>query len=437
MRNLPPNGTAGLARVLVRSRRRLPRPPASTSARVLRTASLRSYRISLTGRVIATIAAGTEASIEADPRFSCHGRLTSCSHDGRTACRTAFHCGAAFAGTLPAMRVLMVASEAFPLIKTGGLADVVGALPGALAEHGVNARLLLPAYRGVDDKVDLDGDAVPIGDLLGAGPARLVPFRTQGLRGWLLECKALYDRGAGPYLDASGHDWPDNHVRFGLLCRAAALVAKVPGLTGFPVDLVHAHDWQAGLVGAYFAAAGRTPAARGVHRAQSALLRPVRPRGAALPRAAVVAVRRGGAGVLGRDVVPQGRRLLGGRDHHRQPDLRAGSADPDGRRGHAWPVVDARRRPVRDPQRDRRCGLGPPHGHGAGCPIRCRAGRAGLGQGRVQGRPAGPARTRGGRGDSAGRHGRAPDRAKGRRPAALGRRLAARRRRSARRARLG
>lgn len=154
------------------------------------------------------------------------------------------------------MRVLMVASEAFPLIKTGGLADVVGALPRALAQHGVNARLLLPAYRGVDEQVELDGDAVPIGDLLGAGPARLVPFRTPGLRGWLLQCPALYDRGAGPYLDASGHDWPDNHVRFGLLCRAAALVATVPGLTGFPVDLVHAHDWQAGLVGAYFAAAG-------------------------------------------------------------------------------------------------------------------------------------------------------------------------------------
>ena len=150
----------------------------------------------------------------------------------------------------------MVASEAFPLIKTGGLADVVGALPCALAEHGVSARVLLPAYRGVAERTDSDGDPVPIGDLLGAGPASLVPFRAGELRGWLLQCDPLFDREAGPYLDVQGHDWPDNHLRFGSLCRAAALMAIVPGLTGFAVDVVHAHDWQAGLVGAYFAALG-------------------------------------------------------------------------------------------------------------------------------------------------------------------------------------
>ncbi|MEM6995510.1 MAG: glycogen/starch synthase, partial [Myxococcota bacterium] len=161
------------------------------------------------------------------------------------------------------MRVLLVASEAFPIVKTGGLADVVGALPPALRGHGVDARLLLPAYPGTMQQVDADpAGAIAVGDLLGAGPAQLVPFThdAAGLRGWLLDCPALLDREGGPYLDEHGHDHHDIHLRFALLSRVAALVATLPGLTGFAVDLVHCHDWQAGLVGAYFAAfGGRRP----------------------------------------------------------------------------------------------------------------------------------------------------------------------------------
>ncbi len=160
------------------------------------------------------------------------------------------------------MRVLLVASEAFPIIKTGGLADVVGALPRGPGAHGIDARLLMPAYPGTLGRSDADVDgAIPVGELLGVGPARLVPFGERGgLSGWLLDCPALFDRAGGPYLDEHGHDHHDNHLRFGLLCRVAALLATVEGLTGFGVDVVHAHDWQAGLVGAYFAAfGGRRP----------------------------------------------------------------------------------------------------------------------------------------------------------------------------------
>lgn len=152
------------------------------------------------------------------------------------------------------MRVLMVASEAFGLIKTGGLADVVGALPAALRDHGVTASLLIPAYRGLAAVAQADpARAIALGDPLGCGPAHLVPFERAdvGLSGWLLQCPTLFDRPGGPYLDAAGQDWPDNHLRFGLLCRAAAVLATVEGLTGTAFDVVHAHDWQAGLVGAY------------------------------------------------------------------------------------------------------------------------------------------------------------------------------------------
>lgn len=165
----------------------------------------------------------------------------------------------------------MVASEALPLIKTGGLADVVGALPAALATHGVSARLLCPAYRGVEAKVDARRDqARPLGDPLGVGEAALVPFSAGTLHGWLLDCPALFDRDGGPYLSPAGHDWDDNAVRFALLSRVAAQMATIEAMTGWRVDVVHAHDWQAGLVGAYLAAFGgvRPPLVFTIHNLQ-------------------------------------------------------------------------------------------------------------------------------------------------------------------------
>lgn len=168
------------------------------------------------------------------------------------------------------MRILSVASEAFGLVKTGGLADVVTGLGDALARRGHDVRLVLPAYPEVQAAaLPGPGSAIELGDPLGVGPARLLPMRLPGdlTGGWLLHCPALYDRPGGPYLDAEGNDHPDNHLRFGLLARAAATLAAFGHAIGWAPDCVHAHDWQAGLVPAYLHAFGgsRPPVVFTVH----------------------------------------------------------------------------------------------------------------------------------------------------------------------------
>ncbi|MEL7415085.1 MAG: glycogen synthase GlgA [Pseudomonadota bacterium] len=147
------------------------------------------------------------------------------------------------------MKVLSVASEVFPLIKTGGLADVAGALPGALALLGVEMRTLLPAYRQVLAQVPDAEVVAPLPPFFGPG-ARLLSGRSAGLDLLLLDAPELFDRPGGPYVDATGQDWPDNWRRFAALGRAALDIAK--GLVpGFVPDLVHAHDWLGGLVPVY------------------------------------------------------------------------------------------------------------------------------------------------------------------------------------------
>lgn len=150
---------------------------------------------------------------------------------------------------MAALDVLTVASEVFPLVKTGGLADVVGALPAALAPLGVSLRTLMPAYRGVADRVHRPRTVHQWDDLMG-GRARLLAGKSGDLKLLLLDAPHLFDRDGGPYSDANGRDWPDNAHRFGALCRAAADIGL--GLTGLKAPaVVHLHDWQAGLTAAY------------------------------------------------------------------------------------------------------------------------------------------------------------------------------------------
>lgn len=158
------------------------------------------------------------------------------------------------------MRVLFVASEAYPLVKTGGLADVAGALPAALRREGLDARLLVPAYPGVVDKAADVGAIHALGDILGYGPSRLIEARMpdSGLPVWLLDCPPLYDRPGGPYQQPDGADHPDNHRRFALLSRVAALIGTGEALAGWSADIIHASDWQTGLVPAYLKLAGRS-----------------------------------------------------------------------------------------------------------------------------------------------------------------------------------
>ncbi|MBK1636768.1 glycogen synthase GlgA [Rhodovulum adriaticum] len=152
------------------------------------------------------------------------------------------------------IRVLSVASECAPLVKTGGLADVVGALPAALTTQGVDMRVLLPGYPAVRAAA-ADFDCVfEMPDLFG-GPARLLAGQAAGLQLFVLAAPHLYDRDGGPYLDANGQDWADNDARFAALSWMGAQIGA-EGAGGWQPDVVHAHDWQAGLTPVYLKARG-------------------------------------------------------------------------------------------------------------------------------------------------------------------------------------
>jgi len=150
--------------------------------------------------------------------------------------------------------VLSLASEAYPLIKTGGLADVVGALPAALAEHGYALTTLLPGYPALAPLIRDGREVHRWADLIGV-EARLVAATLGEHPLLILDAPALFAREGGPYGDTAGRDWDDNWRRFAALARAGAEVAggMVPGHR-FP--LLHAHDWQAGLAPAYVRALG-------------------------------------------------------------------------------------------------------------------------------------------------------------------------------------
>ncbi len=156
------------------------------------------------------------------------------------------------------LRVLSVASEVFPLVKTGGLADVTGALPGALAAEGVAVRTLVPGYPAVTGAIEGARPVHRIADLFG-GPAQVLEARAAGLDLLVLDAPHLYARPGNPYLEPEGRDWPDNALRFAALALEAAEIGG-GAVAGYVPDVVHAHDWQAGLAPAYlhFRAAARS-----------------------------------------------------------------------------------------------------------------------------------------------------------------------------------
>lgn len=147
------------------------------------------------------------------------------------------------------IEVLSVASEVYPLIKTGGLADVAGALPGALTSHGVTMRTLIPGYPAVMSKMTAGRVVREMDDLFGVS-AKLIAGRVEGVDVIVIDAPALYDRPGNPYVGPDGWDWPDNWKRFAALSWTAAELAH--GLVeGYHPQVIHAHDWQAGLVPAY------------------------------------------------------------------------------------------------------------------------------------------------------------------------------------------
>ncbi|HEX2146324.1 MAG TPA: glycogen synthase GlgA [Pseudorhizobium sp.] len=153
------------------------------------------------------------------------------------------------------MNVLSVASEIYPLIKTGGLADVAGALPLALRQHGIRTRTLVPGYPAILKSVGGLAPCLALDDLLGQ-PATILEGQHEGLDLLVLDIPSLFDRPGGPYLGEDGQDHPDNWRRFAALSKAGAEIA-LGRLEGWRPDLVHLHDWQTGLLPAYLRYAER------------------------------------------------------------------------------------------------------------------------------------------------------------------------------------
>jgi starch synthase len=145
--------------------------------------------------------------------------------------------------------VLAVASEIHPLIKTGGLADVAGALPAALAAHDVAVTTLVPGYPAVA-KALADRRAVATLEDCFGGPATLWRGRAGKLDLFVLDAPHLFARPGNPYAGPDGRDWPDNAIRFAAVSFVAAALAR-GGVPDYRPDILHAHDWQAALAPAY------------------------------------------------------------------------------------------------------------------------------------------------------------------------------------------
>ncbi len=156
------------------------------------------------------------------------------------------------------MRVLHVAAEVFPLLKTGGLADVVAALPVALAHAGADVRLLLPGMPPMLDAVLHARPLMDFGACFGAARVRVLKGQLPGshLPVYVVDAPLLYRRGGGPYQATDGSEWPDNLQRFGLLGWVAAQLGAGALDTDWQPDVVHAHDWHAAMSCAYLRAHG-------------------------------------------------------------------------------------------------------------------------------------------------------------------------------------
>ena len=148
------------------------------------------------------------------------------------------------------LRILFAASEAYPLIKTGGLADVAGFLPRALQELGVEVIVALPAYARVLEQLKARVIAhVPT--FRGYALIRESRLPNSKVRLWLVDHPLFSERYGNPYLNDEGEEWPDNPIRFGLFNQTMARVLAGRTAIGHKFDLVHCNDWQTGLLPVY------------------------------------------------------------------------------------------------------------------------------------------------------------------------------------------
>lgn len=152
------------------------------------------------------------------------------------------------------MKVLFISSEVFPLIKTGGLADVSGSLPTALQGLGVDIRILMPGYPSALKQLNDLQLIATINHLPHIDHAELLlgTIEDTQVKVIVIKSASLYERDGGPYADANGLEWQDNPIRFGVLSKVAAILSsdKSP-IHDWRPNIVHCNDWQTGLAPAY------------------------------------------------------------------------------------------------------------------------------------------------------------------------------------------
>lgn len=153
------------------------------------------------------------------------------------------------------LRILHAAAEIYPWVKTGGLGDVIAALPPALAEAGADVRLVLPGFTALLDAFALN-DVARLRTPFAEERVRIALARApeRGVALYLVDHPAFYDRPGTPYQTPDGGEWSDNHRRFALLGWAAAALAQGADPNWRP-QILHCHDWHAGLAPAYLRAA--------------------------------------------------------------------------------------------------------------------------------------------------------------------------------------
>jgi starch synthase len=154
------------------------------------------------------------------------------------------------------MKILHVAAECFPYVKTGGLADVIGALPYALQQAGEDVRLLLPGYTNVLQLLENTQVVCELGAIFGAGKVTLTKgnFPQQTMTIYVVDAPLYFQRSGNPYHDQNGKEWSDNAQRFALLSWVAAHISFGELDDQWCPEIMHAHDWHTGLACAYVAA---------------------------------------------------------------------------------------------------------------------------------------------------------------------------------------
>lgn len=145
------------------------------------------------------------------------------------------------------LKILFASSEIYPLIKTGGLADVAQSLPSALHQLGHDIRLVMPAYpkakqqlKDITRKVKLNILDLETEILESSLPGTNIPLL-------LVDCPSLFNREGNPYIDEQGHPWPDNALRFAQFCRAIVSIAIDQAQLDWQPDILHCNDWHTGL----------------------------------------------------------------------------------------------------------------------------------------------------------------------------------------------